>query len=93
MWQPWEYSIEEGEDTLFKQSMEKSIFKRASGSSVYLPEKVMRKTEPTLKWVSSDNSIVSNSGVINRPLYGYKTVTLTCTATDKDGNMSKKRIP
>ena len=64
-----------------------------SGSSVYLPESD-EENGVTLKWVSSDNSIVSNSGVINRPLYGYKTVTLTCTATDKGRKYEQKnRIP
>lgn len=85
-----EYSIEEGEDTLFNRVWKKiNIPSEPSGSSVYLPESD-EENGVTLKWVSSDNSIVSNSGVINRPLYGYKTVTLTCTATDKDGNTSKK---
>lgn len=85
-----EYYVNESETSLFYNVWKKiSIPNEPSGDYIDLPDKD-DEHGITFKWSSSDTSLISDSGAITRPSYGYKTVMLTCTAVDKYGNTERK---
>lgn len=85
-----EYDIVPGENSLFSAVWKKVyIPAQPASDTISLPSKD-EEYGVSFTWSSSNSSVISSSGDITRPSYGYITVTLTGVAKDENGNTDRR---